>query len=84
MALDRAQVARRPVAVIGAGTLGRRIALMLATRGGEVRLFDPSSEQRTAAVRWVQEQLPEVAAHVGGSPGTVRAVDDLAQAVDDV
>ena len=38
MALDRAQVARRPVAVIGAGTLGRRIALMLATRGGEVRL----------------------------------------------
>jgi len=84
MAPDRADAARRPVAVVGAGTLGRRIALMLATRGGEVRISDPSHEQRTAAVRWAQERLPEVAARVGGTPGTVRAVDDLAQAVDDV
>ncbi len=30
----------RPVAVVGAGTLGRRIALMFSTRGGEVRIFD--------------------------------------------
>src|ERR1700757_3134635 len=30
----------RPIAVIGAGTLGRRIALMMSTQGGEVRIFD--------------------------------------------
>ncbi|MEU6262456.1 3-hydroxyacyl-CoA dehydrogenase NAD-binding domain-containing protein [Saccharopolyspora shandongensis] len=34
----------RPVAVIGAGTLGRRIAMMFATRGGRVRISDPSPE----------------------------------------
>lgn len=82
--LDPADVGRRPVAVVGAGTLGRRIALMLGTRGGQVRISDPSHEQRTAAVTYVQERLPEVAARVGGTPGTVRAVDDLAQAVDGV
>ena len=30
----------RPTAVIGAGTLGSRIALMLASSGGEVRVYD--------------------------------------------
>ena len=83
MGLQRADTERRPVAVVGAGTLGRRIALMLATQGGEVRLSDPSAVQRSAAVAWVQERLPEVAARVGGAPGTVRAVDDLAAAVED-
>ena len=32
----------RPIAILGAGTLGRRIALMMATRGAEVRLYDPN------------------------------------------
>ncbi len=35
----------RPVAVIGCGTLGQRIALMLASNGGEVRLYDANAEQ---------------------------------------
>ena len=30
----------RPVAVIGAGTLGRRIALMFAAHGAQVRIYD--------------------------------------------
>lgn len=46
-------LALRPVAVVGAGTLGRRIALMLALRGGEVRITDPSPDQRAAAVAYV-------------------------------
>ena len=73
--------AGRPVAVVGAGTLGRRIALMLATGGGEVRLSDPDAEQRGAAVRWVEQELPDVLAAVeGGSAGRVTAVGDLAAA----
>jgi len=72
----------RPVAVIGAGTLGRRIALMFATRGGLVRITDPGAEQGAAAVAFVEEQLPGVAASVpGGSPGTVEYVPDQATAV---
>ncbi|MFC4373928.1 3-hydroxyacyl-CoA dehydrogenase family protein [Nocardia halotolerans] len=72
----------RPVAVIGAGTLGRRIALMFATRGGAVRIVDPSAETGAAAVEFVHEQLPGVAAAVsGGSPGTAEYVPDQAAAV---
>jgi len=36
-------IASRPIAILGAGTLGRRIALMLATRGAEGVLLDYKS-----------------------------------------
>lgn len=75
-------IAQRPVAVLGAGTLGRRVALMFTTRGGEVRIADPSAEQRDAAVRFVEEQLPDVVRTVdGGSPGRVTNSADVAAAV---
>lgn len=75
---------QRPVVVIGAGTLGRRIALMFATRGGTVRIVDPSVETGVAAVDFVREQLPAVAAKVpDGSPGTPEYVRDQATAVRD-
>ena len=35
----------RPVTVVGAGTLGRRIALMFATQGGQVRIFDKAPDR---------------------------------------
>ncbi len=60
---------RRPSAVIGAGTLGRRIALMLATQGGEVRIFGRAPERREAAKAYVEHRLPEVVEQIpGGSP----------------
>ncbi|MFI2608246.1 3-hydroxyacyl-CoA dehydrogenase family protein [Kitasatospora sp. NPDC018619] len=72
----------RPVAVVGAGTLGRRIALMFATGGGEVRIYDPSAGQLAAARDYVEAQLPAVAAAVGGGePGGVTVGDDLAGAL---
>ena len=45
----------RPVAVVGAGTLGRRIALMFSTRGGEVRIFDS-----TIILEYVEDRWPEL------------------------
>ena len=42
-------IRNRPVAVIGAGTLGRRIALMFASRGGTVRIYARRAEQRADA-----------------------------------
>jgi 3-hydroxybutyryl-CoA dehydrogenase len=39
--------ASRPVAVIGAGTLGRRIALMFAAHGADVRIYGRRSLQST-------------------------------------
>ena len=67
--------AGRPVTVVGAGTLGRRIALMWGSRGGEVRLVDPDAGQRDAAVAWVRE-------HGGPEAGEVAATGDLAAALD--
>ncbi|MEU2741343.1 3-hydroxyacyl-CoA dehydrogenase family protein [Streptomyces sp. NPDC007095] len=75
--------ASRPVAVIGAGTLGRRMALMFATGGGLVRIYDPSESQREAAVDYVEQNLAEVAGRrQNGKPGTVVA-GGLTEAVQD-
>ena len=52
-----ATIAGRPFTVIGAGTLGRRIALMWLTRGGTVHLFDKSASALAAA----QAQMPSKA-----------------------
>ncbi len=50
----------RPTAVIGSGTLGQRIALMLASEGGEVRLYDPNAEQAEAGRMYVERELGNV------------------------
>ena len=57
-------------AVIGSGTLGSRIALMLASSGGEVRLYDPNADQLEVARRYVETELPRVVAGRSGAfPG---------------
>ena len=73
----------RPVAVIGAGTLGRRIALMLASRGGEARICAPRAQQRAAAVQYVAETLPKVVADRGfGDVGVATAASSLEEGLD--
>jgi 3-hydroxybutyryl-CoA dehydrogenase len=72
----------RPVAVIGAGTLGRRIALMFAAHGAEVKNYDLAEEQRCAAVDYVRQTLPTLADRLGDVvPGQVSAHADLGGAV---
>ena len=72
----------RPVAVIGAGTLGRRIALMFAAHGAEVKIYDLSEAQRDVAVDYVMNNLPVLLDRRSGVvPGRVSAQDDLAEAV---
>ena len=57
-------------AVIGSGTLGSRIALMLASSGGEVRLYDPNANQLEIARRYVEAELPRVVTGRSGAlPG---------------
>lgn len=77
-------IRNRPVAVIGAGTLGRRVALMFATRGGTVRIFAPRAEQRASAVQYVTETLPEVIAGRGlGEVGCAVGMGSLEEALND-
>ena len=76
-------IRRRPVAVIGAGTLGRRIALMFASRGGEARIHDPNADQARAAVDYVTGALPDLIARRGsGAAGTATTYDSPSSALD--
>ncbi|MGB8791984.1 MAG: 3-hydroxyacyl-CoA dehydrogenase family protein [Mycobacterium sp.] len=76
-------IRNRPVAVIGAGTLGRRIALMFASRGGTVRIYAPRAQQRAAAVQYVTEMLPKLLADRGfGEVGVAVGAASLEEALD--
>jgi len=77
-------IQNRPVAVIGAGTLGRRIALMLASRGGIVRIYARRAEQRDEATQYVTENLPKLLADRGfGEEGGAVGAASLEEALDD-
>jgi 3-hydroxybutyryl-CoA dehydrogenase len=77
-------VDRRPVAVDGAGTLGRRIAAVYAAGGTDVRIFDTSADQREAARRYVEQHIGEVQRELDLQPdrtGEIELTDDLSRAV---
>src|SRR5262244_55705 len=72
----------RPTAVIGAGTLGSRIALMLASSGGEVRLYDAKPAQLEIAERYINSELPKlVRARPGAVAGRVVYAKELEPAI---
>src|SRR6266850_4671655 len=76
-----AEILRRPRAVIGTGTQGRRIALMLASQGGEVRIYGRSAGGREEAKSFVAENLVDIARRVGGAPGHIVLCDSIEAAV---
>lgn len=74
----------RPIALDGAGVLGRRIASVFAAGGTDVRIFDVSEAQRESARDYVQEQMQRVksALNLAESPsGRVSLFDDLTESV---
>src|SRR5258708_9925568 len=80
--LTAAEVSKRPAVVIGAGTLGRRIALMLATQGGEARLYDTNGQTLTEGVAYVKDALPELVGKIkNGRLGRVVGCSDLKDAL---
>lgn len=77
-------VDRRPVLVIGAGTLGERIALMFAAGGSAVRIYNRTREHAETAKVFVDEHLPRTREALGlsGPPqGAVEVVTPLEAAV---
>ena len=74
----------RPVAIAGAGTLGRRIAAVYVGGGSDVRIFDPSAEQLEAACDHVEEHVAATRRALGLRPvrrGKIEAHDHLREAV---
>jgi 3-hydroxybutyryl-CoA dehydrogenase len=77
-------VDERPISIVGAGTLGRRLALVYAAGGSDVRIFDLSVEQREAARDYVEEHLTQTQQTLGLHParrGRVEVSEDLQEAV---
>ena len=73
----------RPIAVIGSGTLGRRIALMMSTQGGEVRLHDSAQHSLEQGLRFIEETLPAILPSIPNSRAAqVTGTSELAAAVD--
>jgi 3-hydroxybutyryl-CoA dehydrogenase len=68
-------VDERPVAVIGGGTLGRRIALMFAAGGTPVQLYSRSADTRDAAARFISENLAAVTEQLGRAADGSGAVE---------
>src|SRR5258705_10370631 len=75
------EILRRPRAVIGTGTQGRRIALMLASQGGEVRIYGRSAGGREEAKSFVAKNLVDIARRVGGAPRDIVLCDSVEAAV---
>ena len=79
-----ANVDERPVIIVGAGTLGRRLALVYAAGGSDVWILDLSAEQREAACDYVEEHVTETQQTLGlhsARRGRVEVSDDLQEAV---
>jgi 3-hydroxybutyryl-CoA dehydrogenase len=78
-------VNQRPVAVAGAGTLGRKIATVFAAGGTDVRIFDTSAEQLEAGRDYIEQNVADAQDKLELHPdrtGDVATTDDLATAVD--
>ncbi|KAJ7160409.1 3-hydroxyacyl-CoA dehydrogenase-like protein [Mycena filopes] len=73
----------KPFVVLGAGTLGRRIAMMWLTQGEIVHLFDPSEKALADASQYIRENLEEVISmHVPkGKPGALAVFQDRPEAI---
>jgi len=77
-------VDQRPVAIDGAGTLGRRIAAVYAAGGSDVRIFDVSAGQRQAARDYAGAHISGTQQALGLHPeraGRVEVTDRLQDAV---
>lgn len=73
--------ASRPVVVLGAGVLGRRIAACWVSAGWHVIIRDPSEKSRIDAVKYIKENIATYIALSHGHEGTYEAVEGLDAAV---
>ncbi|KAK0382134.1 3-hydroxyacyl-CoA dehydrogenase [Colletotrichum limetticola] len=71
----------RPVAVLGGGVLGRRIACTWASGGYNVQVREPDSNQHQPCLDYVKQNVDTYPASGRKRPGTVQVFTDLETAV---
>ncbi|KAJ5607579.1 hypothetical protein N7537_004198 [Penicillium hordei] len=72
----------RPVAILGAGVLGRRVGCIWASAGFDVKIRDPSAQQRADGIAYIEENVQSYSAKTNQVPGSFEAVEDMKQAVE--
>ncbi|KAJ5952388.1 Dehydrogenase multihelical [Penicillium vulpinum] len=72
----------RTVAILGAGVLGRRVGCIWASAGFDVKIRDPSEQQRVDGIAYIKENVQSYAAKTNQVPGSYEAVEDMKQAVE--
>ncbi len=76
------QLDSQPIAVIGMGTMGRRLAMRFSTRGGDVHAYDSNERVAEDGAAYAREAVGDASKAVpGGTPGRVVVAPDLASAV---
>lgn len=87
MAWQPPATASRPILLLGAGVLGRRIACVFVAGGYNVHIYDLSAETRQAASDFVETHKADFASKLTNSPasrcGSFAVFDDLAAAAKD-
>ncbi len=80
-----ADIGQRPVAIVGAGTLGRRIAAVYAAGGADVHVHDMSAEQLSECRQFVSNNIDRVQNLLDVRPsrggGDISVSEDLGEAV---
>ncbi|CAI7669777.1 unnamed protein product [Penicillium pancosmium] len=73
----------RPVVILGAGVLGRRIGCIWASAGFDVRLRDPNGQQREDGLAYIRENVASYAKETGDRIGTAHAFEEMEEALAD-
>ncbi|GKT92094.1 3-hydroxyacyl-CoA dehydrogenase [Colletotrichum tofieldiae] len=71
----------RPVAILGGGVLGRRIACIWASGGYDVQVREPDTKQHQPCVDYVKQNIDSYPASGRRRPGTIEVFQDLEAAV---
>jgi len=74
---SEASLDERPVLIVGAGDLGRRIALVWASNLRPVTVYDPSAEALASTTEYITDHLGEYCTRRGTHPGHVCTTTDL-------
>ncbi|KAL9562759.1 hypothetical protein ACKAV7_013111 [Fusarium commune] len=73
----------RPIAILGGGVLGRRIAACFASVGWHVIIRDPSEKSRADAVAYIDANMTDYLTISHGEKGSWEATEDFGAAVKD-
>lgn len=73
----------RPIAIIGGGVLGRRLAMMWSSTGRHVIVCEKVPAVAKAALEYVRDNVNRQAEKMGAQPGLVTTTEHLEEAVKD-